>query len=226
MQNRLVFFVVVIAIILAIAGFLLVSFLTRGDGTAEPEVDQPGVGETPGGGQPQGVPVQVDGTTVFLRTLPERAVTISQAPPVVEPTLPGPLPTAQPIETVALPTVPVVQPTAAPPVTGGGGDRVIFIDYVVQQGDTLYSISDTQATSIELMSVHGISAEDLVPGTTLRLPVGNPAVCSGASVYVVRPGDTVFSIARRYNTTTQAIQSANGLGADFRINVAQVICIP
>jgi LysM repeat protein len=117
-----------------------------------------------------------------------------------------------------------VQPTSAP-VTGGG-EAVIFIDYVVQPGDTLYRITEKQATSIELMAVHGISAVDIVPGTTLRLPVANPAACSGLATYVVRPGDTVYSIAQRYGTTTQAIASANGLGADFRINVAQVLCIP
>jgi len=226
MQNRLVFFVVVIAVILAIAGFLLISFLTRG---GDPPVDDPGAGDVadgtlPDSGLPVGVPVQIDGTTVYLRTLPERAVTISQAPPIVEPTVADVLPTTVPTEAVVEPTVPVAQPSAAAPVVGT--DRVIFIDYVVQAGDTLYSIADKQATSIELMAVHNISAEDLVPGTTLRLPVGNPAACSGASVYVVRPGDTVFSIAKRYNTTTQAIASANGLAADFRINVAQVLCIP
>jgi LysM repeat protein len=31
------------------------------------------------------------------------------------------------------------------------------------------------------------------------------------TVYVVRPGDTLFSIARRYGVTVQAIMVANGL---------------
>lgn len=242
MQHRMVFFVAAVAIILAIAGFLLLSFLTRAD---EPAVEQPGeqtAEQTPGAEQtpdgdgeqageqtpgdvPEGEPVQVDGTTVYLQTLPERAVTVAEAPPeevTAEVTEPEP----QPTETLEVIVEPEQQPTAAPPVAGAAGDSVIFIDYVVQPGDTLYSIADKQTTSIELMAVHGISSEDLDPGTTLRLPVGNPAYCSGATTYVVEPGDTVFSIARRFNTTTQAIQSANGLNANFRINVAQVLCIP
>jgi LysM repeat protein len=172
-----------------------------------------------GGDIPAGQPVQIDGTIVYLQPAPDRIVSLSQAPIVLEPTA-EPIP--DPTETPDMAQEQEVQP---PPATGGG-DAVIFIDYVVQPGDTLYRIADTQATSIELMAVHGISAEDIVPGTTLRLPVANPAVCPGATTYVVRPGDTVFSLSRRYNTTTQAIASANGLGPDFRINVAQVLCIP
>ena len=224
MQHRMVFFVVAVAVILAIAGFLLLSFLTRDDTTGDTPEEQP-VGEQPPDVFPDGVPVQVDGTTVFLRTVPERAVSLSQAPPEVLPTVPEVQPTAQPTNTPVFTEIPVLEPTAPPPAAGGG-DAVIFIDYVVQPGDTLYSIADTQATSIELMAVHRISAEDLVPGTTLRLPVANAAVCPGMATYVVRPGDTVFSIAQRHGTTTQAIASANGLGANFRIDVAQVLCIP
>lgn len=231
MQNRLVFFLIVIAVILAIAGFLLVSFLTRTD---EPEVtdvpgDQPGVDE---GAEPPGIPVQVDNTTVYLQTVPERAVSlgVDAAPPVQEPTPETVQPTPEPPVVVAPPTdPPPPSPTTAvvAPPPASGGEQVTFINYVVQPGDTLYSIADKQTTSIELMAVHGISSADIVPGATLRLPVANPAYCaSGARVYVVRPGDTVFSISRRFNTTTQAIASANGLDANFRINVAQVLCIP
>lgn len=231
MQHRMVFFVAAVAIILAIAGFLLLSFLTRADEPAvEEPAEQPPVGEQPADGElpgdvPVGQPVQVDGTTVYLQTVPERAVTLSEAP-ALEPTVVVIEPEPQPTETLEVIVIPEQQPTAAAPVAGAAGDSVIFIDYVVQPGDTLYSIADKQTTSIELMAVHGISAEDLDPGTTLRLPVGNPAFCSGATTYVVEPDDTVFSIARRFNTTTQAIQSANGLNANFRINVAQVLCIP
>jgi LysM repeat protein len=233
MQNRLVFFLIVIAVILAVAGFLLISFLTRPDDPDPGEVpgdEQTGVDE---GGQLPGVPVQVDNTTVYIQPVAERAVSLGPdaAPPVQAP------PATEVVEPTPQPTVEVIQPTqpqptqttevvAPPPPAASGGQQVTFIDYVVQPGDTLYSIADKQTTSIELMAVHGISSEKIVPGATLRLPVANPAYCSSGRAYVVRPGDTVFSIARRYNTTTQAIASANGLDASFRINVAEVLCIP
>lgn len=224
MQNRLVFFLIVIAVILAIAGFLLVSFLTRDpQAPADVAADQP---TADAGEVPVGIPVQVDDTTVYLQTLPERSVRlqVEGAQQPAGPTPSGPEPTPQPTQPLVVAT-PVATQAAPAPATSG--EATTFIDYVVQPEDTLYRITEKQNTSIELMSVHGISAEDLVPGTTLRLPVANPAYCpAGARQYVVRPGDTVFSISRQYNTTTQAIASANNLGANFRIDVAQVLCIP
>lgn len=225
MQHRMVFFVVAVALILAIAGFLLLSFLTRNDEPVEETPGEQPVGETPGD-LPPGIPVFVDDTTVYLQPLAEKAVTLNLPPPV-QPTQPEVAPPPEPTQTPEVEQPPVAQPTAPPPPPAAtGGNAVIFIDYVVQPDDTLYRITEKQPTSIELMAVHGISAENIVPGATLRLPVANAAVCSGGRTYVVRPGDTVFSISRAYNTTTQAIASANGLAADFRIDVAQVLCIP
>jgi LysM repeat protein len=44
--------------------------------------------------------------------------------------------------------------------------------------------------------------------------------------YTVRRGDTMYSIARRYGTTVQAIAQANGIVNPSRIYVGQVLCIP
>jgi len=49
-----------------------------------------------------------------------------------------------------------------------------------------------------------------------------PAVAGG---YLVRPGDTLFSLARRFNTTVEAIRRANGLEGDL-ILVGQSLVIP
>lgn len=221
-QNRLVFFLIVIAAIMAIAGFLLISFLTRG---VETPVEAPQEPTAPAGGDgaaPVGLPVQVDGTTVYLNTVLERSVRLRDQAQPANPTPAEPEPTPQP-------TVAVVPPTETPQPAqpAPGTQSIIFIDYVVQPDDTLYRIAEKEATSIELMAVHGISSRDLTPGATISLPVANSAQCGGgARTYVVRPGDTVFNIAKRFNTTTEAIAAANNLGADFRIDVAQVLCIP
>ncbi len=104
--------------------------------------------------------------------------------------------------------------------------EVILVEYRVQPGDTLYSISRTQNTSIDLMAVYGISSGDLVAGGVISLPVANPAFCPAMVSYLVHDGDTVFSIAQRFNSTTEAIASVNQLDNTFTIRTAEVLCVP
>jgi len=49
---------------------------------------------------------------------------------------------------------------------------------------------------------------------------------SPATTYEVQPGDTVFSIARRFGTTVEAIVAANNLADPSQIEVGQVLSIP
>lgn len=233
MRKQMVLFLIMIAVIMAIAGFLLISFLTRG-GNESPGAGTPVAGAPDGGesGIPAGRPYLVDNTTVYLNPVPGQEVRLvdelspqlpqATASPIVQPTNPEP---AQPQPTMIVPT-----PTfsVAPPVSGPNqcAEPVVRVAYVVQPGDTLFSISQKQKTSIELMAAHGIDAFDLIPGATLQLPVANPNCCPGSQTYVVRPGDTVFSLANRFNTTKEAIAQLNGLGPDYRINITSVLCIP
>ncbi len=58
------------------------------------------------------------------------------------------------------------------------------------------------------------------------VPTAPPTVAAPQpTVYVVRPGDTLYSISRRYGTTVDAIMAANGL-SNFDIRVGQQLIIP
>ncbi|NLY45349.1 MAG: LysM peptidoglycan-binding domain-containing protein [Tissierella sp.] len=49
---------------------------------------------------------------------------------------------------------------------------------------------------------------------------------AGTTPYVIRSGDTFFSLANRFNTTVDAIQRANPGVDPNRLFIGQVICIP
>jgi len=121
---------------------------------------------------------------------------------------------------------PEPSPSPVPPSPTPIPPKVHFITYIVQTGDSLYSIADKQNSSIELMALHGIDDDDLDPGAALNLPIANPAFCHERRAYVVRDHDTVFSISRAFNTSPEAIRLLNGLNTEYLIETADVICIP
>ena len=222
MQNRVILFLVVIAVIIAIAFFLLISFLTRPAEPQTPAGQPTGEGETQ---PPAGQTYIIGGTQVVINADPLQRVRIAvpdaqqPAPTETQPT--APTPTA----TLPLPTA-TSAPAPAPAGPVAGVQPIVRIDYVVQPEDTLYRITQKHQTSIELMAQDNIASGDLVAGTTIRLPVANAAYCAASQAYLVRPNETVFSIARRYGTTKEAIAQLNNLGPDYRININQVLCIP
>lgn len=187
--------------------------------------------------QPEGVEiVNVAGQDVTLRRDPQLLVRLAPLP--VEPAQPEvePPPEAAVSEEPAAETQPPPEDTPVPETSGGQPDptpvpptavgSVIFIDYVVQPNDTLYSIAQRLDTSIVLMARYNISAASLVAGQTIRLPVGNPAYCPGRQPYAVGEGDTAFNLGRRFNTTAAELQAINGLDANYTIRVGEIICIP
>jgi LysM repeat protein len=59
------------------------------------------------------------------------------------------------------------------------------------------------------------------PGAT---PSPAPPVCP--TLYVVRTGDTAFSVSLRFGVSLEALAAANDLPASFRINIGQILVIP
>lgn len=211
-QPIIVFLLIGMAIILAIGLFLVVLFIQN-----RPEV-------------PEGTELEiVEGVEVRVNPDPNKEVVIVQ--PVVDTGTPATdtQPAPAPVEPTA--TTPIVIPTSTPlppaaTVPAPRPDSVIFIDYVVQPGDTLYSIAKRMDTSIALMAQKGISAEDLVPGKVIRLPVGNPAYCTARRPYAVTEGDTAFSIARKFGISIEELRAINNLDANYTVYTGTIICVP
>lgn len=172
--------------------------------------------------------VTVGSETVTLPVDPNLRPTIIDNPVVVEsPRVDEPaneqVVTATP-EPTAVPVI-IEQATAVP--AASSATKIIYQPYTVQQGDTLYSLSQAFVTSIALMAENGISQTSLVPGSTINIPVGNPDYCAGRGrPYAVGEGDTAYNIGQRYNTTAQNLQALNGLDANYTIKIADIICVP
>ncbi len=113
---------------------------------------------------------------------------------------------------------PILQPAAT--------DKEILYDYTAQDNDSLYNITRQLATSITLMAIYGISQDDLVVGTVINIPIGNPSYCPGQFPYAVGEGDTVFSISQKRNTTPDNLRIINNLDENFSIFAGDVICVP
>lgn len=208
---RMVFVLAVSATLFAIATFLALALLVN-----RPEPPQP-VASPP----PQ--QVLVDGLLINLQTDPEKAIYLAgEGVPIT-------LPEDQGQEGQLVPVVPpptAVPPTPTPPPPTPVPEPVIFIEYIVREGDSLYGIAEQQNSSIELMALNGIDDTNLVPGTALNLPVANPNYCPGGRAYVVRDKDTAFRIAQQFGTTVDTLRSLNNLDESFAVRVTQVICVP
>jgi len=75
--------------------------------------------------------------------------------------------------------------------------------------------------------LNGLSGDGLQIGQVLRLDGGRGAAAAGESgtVYTVRPGDSLFRIARTYRITVEDLLEMNGLSPDGRIYPGQEIRI-
>ena len=97
--------------------------------------------------------------------------------------------------------------------------------YIVKPGDTLYRIANTYGVNVnDLITANNLTSNILTIGQELVIPL-KPAREEDYVVYQVEPNDTLYSIARRYNTKVDIIKSYNNLTSNL-LNVGQILQIP
>ncbi len=100
--------------------------------------------------------------------------------------------------------------------------------YIVQSGDSLYSIGLKHGISVQnLIETNQLTTTLLKPGQKLIIPE-NKTETDNNSVgreYIVKQGDTLYQIAINFNTTIQAIKTANNLTTEL-IHPNQALIIP
>jgi membrane-bound lytic murein transglycosylase D len=107
--------------------------------------------------------------------------------------------------------------------------------YRVRRGDTLSTIAARYHTSVgNIMRANNLrKSHYIVAGKTLKIPQrgSQPAATAAKSSsasrtqHVVRRGDSLWIIARRYGTTVKQIQATNHLPST-RLHIGQVLQIP
>jgi lipoprotein-anchoring transpeptidase ErfK/SrfK len=101
--------------------------------------------------------------------------------------------------------------------------------YVVQWGDTLTKIANRHGVSVsQLARANGLKWNSWVyAGQRLTIPGRSSSASSDTgSVHVVRWGETLSGIARRYGTSTATLARANGLKWNSWVYCGQRLRIP
>ena len=97
--------------------------------------------------------------------------------------------------------------------------------YTVKAGDSLYQIARKYNTTVdELKRLNNLTSNLLSIGQVLKIP-GEPISDEENIIYTVVAGDNLYQIARRYNTSVNAIKEANNLISDS-LSIGQKLIIP
>lgn len=94
--------------------------------------------------------------------------------------------------------------------------------YTVKAGDSLYSIAQKYGTTVdELKRLNNLTSNTLSVGQVLRIPTTSPSV----NYYTVQRGDSLYSIAKKFNTTVDKLKAANNMSGNL-ISIGQELIIP
>ncbi|MFL0269109.1 LysM peptidoglycan-binding domain-containing protein [Candidatus Clostridium radicumherbarum] len=129
---------------------------------------------------------------------------------------------------------------------GSSGVDVIILQYILSFISEFYPTipgltqdgilgSETVQAVIAFQQMKGLPANGIVAQSTwnalydtywgIKINVPIPEPGPGVIVYIVRPGDTLWSLAQRFNTTVDAIKALNNLTSDV-LRIGQVLRIP
>ena len=108
--------------------------------------------------------------------------------------------------------------------------RVAWQEIIVQSGDTISELAQANGvTSRQLRLTNNLSTDVLQIGQSLRIPrqgsVNQPTV-AGSYPYIVQRGDSLWSIAKRSNTSIDALARLNRIGRRDLLGVGQTIRLP
>ncbi len=98
--------------------------------------------------------------------------------------------------------------------------------YTVKAGDTLYSIATKNNMTVdELIRLNNLTSNILSIGQVLKINSSvNPEPEEPSNIYIVKAGDTLYGIARKYNTTVDNIIKLNNLTSNI-LSIGQSLIV-
>ena len=98
--------------------------------------------------------------------------------------------------------------------------------YIVKKGDTLYSIARLYNISVDdLKKANNLTGNTLSIGQSLIIPTNNISEPVNNITYIVKKGDTLWGIAKSFNTTVNDIKSLNNLSTNT-LSIGQKLILP
>lgn len=95
------------------------------------------------------------------------------------------------------------------------------INYTVKSGDSLYSIANNYNTTVDaIKNSNNLTSNLLQIGQVLKIPLES----SGETTYTVKSGDSLYSIAKKYNTTVDKLKELNNLTSNL-LNIGQILIV-
>ena len=96
--------------------------------------------------------------------------------------------------------------------------------YTVKKGDSLCQIATQFGVSVnDLISYNNLGTTFLQVGQQLLIPEKNDDTSDIS--YIVKSGDTLWSIAKKYNISVDELKSANNLSSNM-LTIGQKLTIP
>ena len=99
--------------------------------------------------------------------------------------------------------------------------------YTVIKGDTLYSIATTYNTTVEkIKQINNLTSNNLTIGQKLIIPQAEEnKEQPSSSTYVVQKGDSLWSIAKKYDTTVDTLIKLNNLNT-INLQIGDILIVP
>lgn len=98
--------------------------------------------------------------------------------------------------------------------------------YVVQKGDTLYSIARNNNVSIDdLIRINNLNNPNLYIGQELYIPSKEESSTSEYEIYTVKKGDSLWKISKEYDITIPKLTELNNL-TNYNLQINQKLLVP